>query len=79
MQATICLLFFSYYEHIGGLRSISVMWLECRFLDTEVDGSNPVYLYVVSSCKTLYPHCFSRLSCEVSTRWVQPREGCSVL
>ena len=22
-------------------RSILVMWLECRFLDTEVEGSNP--------------------------------------
>ena len=27
----------------------------------------------------LYLHCFSRLSCEMSTRWGQPREGCSVL
>ena len=26
-----------------------------------------------------YPHCFSRLSCELSTRWGQPREWCSVL
>ena len=31
------------------------------------------------SSKGLYPHCFSRLSCEMSTRWGQPREGCSVL
>ena len=23
------------------VRSILVMWLKCRFLDTEVDGSNP--------------------------------------
>ena len=23
------------------IRSILVVWLECRFLDTEVDGSNP--------------------------------------
>ena len=35
--------------------------------------------YVVSLSKTLYLHCFSRLSCEMSTRWGQPREGCSVL
>ena len=33
----------------------------------------------VSLCMTLYPHCFSRLSCEMSTRWGQPCEGCSVL
>ena len=25
----------------GNMRSIFVMWLECRFQDTEVDGSNP--------------------------------------
>ena len=24
-----------------GRRSILVIWIECRFLDTEVDGSNP--------------------------------------
>ena len=35
--------------------------------------------YVFSLSKRLYPHCFSRLSCEMSTRWGQPREGCSVL
>ena len=35
--------------------------------------------YVASLSKTLYSHCFSRLSCEISTRWGQPREGCSVL
>ena len=39
----------------------------------------PRQQYVVSLSKTLYPHCFSRLSCEMSTRWEQPREGCSVL
>ena len=32
--------------------------------------------YVVSLSKTLYPHCFSRLSCEMSTRWGQRRELC---
>ena len=36
-------------------------------------------LNVFSLSKRLYPHCFSRLSCEMSTRWGQPREGCSVL
>ena len=35
--------------------------------------------YVVSLCKTLYPHCFSRLSCEMTTRWGHIRKGCSVL
>ena len=35
--------------------------------------------YVVSLSKKLYPHCFSQLSCEMSTRWGQPLEGCSVL
>ena len=39
----------------------------------------PRQQYVVSMCMTLYPHCFSRLSCEMSTRCGQPREGCSVL
>ena len=39
----------------------------------------PRQQYVVSLSKRLYPHYFSRLSCEVSTRWGQPREGCSVL
>ena len=31
------------------------MWLERRFLEAEV----------VSLSKTLYPHCFSRLNCEM--------------
>ena len=35
--------------------------------------------YVVSLSKTLCLHCFSRLSCKMSTRWGQPREWCSVL
>ena len=54
------------------------MWLECRFLDTEVDGSNPG-ISKLSLSKTLYPHCFSRASCEINTRWGQPCEGCSGL
>ena len=33
----------------------------------------------MSLSKTLYLHCISRLSCEISTRWRQPREGSSVL
>ena len=36
-------------------------------LDTKVDGSNPKHQYVFSLRKRLYPHCFSRLSCEMST------------
>ena len=39
----------------------------------------PRQQYVVSLSKTLYPHCFSRLICELSTRWGQPSNGCSVL
>ena len=35
--------------------------------------------YFVSLSRTLYPCCFCRLSCEMSARWGQPREGCSVL
>ena len=59
-------------EHIGLVARKSI-------LDTEVDGSNPSISMFFSLSKTLYPHCFSRLSCEMSTRWGQPREGCSVL
>ena len=57
--------------------SILVMWLECRFLDTEVDGSNPGISILCLSA--LYPHFFSRLVGEISTRWRKPREACSVL
>ena len=32
--------------------------------------------FVVSLSKTLNPHCFIRLSCEMSTRRGHPREGC---
>ena len=39
----------------------------------------PRQQYVVSLSKTLYPHCFSQLISEMSTRWVQPRERCSAL
>ena len=46
--------------------------------DTKVAGSN-LSINMFSLSKRLYPHCFSRLSCEMSTRWGQPREGCSVL
>ena len=52
--------------------------LECRpWIQTLTVQSQ--HQYVFSLSKILYPHCFSRLSCEMSTRWGQPREGCSVL
>ena len=47
--------------------------------DTKGRRFEPQHQYVFSLSKRLYPHCFSRLSCEMSTRWGQPREGCSVL
>ena len=56
---------------------ISVVLLECRYQVTEVDSSNPSMNMLYS--KALYPHCFSRLNCEMSTRWGQTCEGCSVL
>ena len=48
-----------------------VMWFECRFLDTEVE---PRHQYVVSFSKSIYPHCFCRLRCEMSTRLGHPCE-----
>ena len=57
---------------------ILVGWLECRFWIQRKTVRTPQQ-YVASLSKTLYPHCFSRLSCEMSTRLGQPREGCSVL
>ena len=48
-------------------------------LDTKGRRFEPQHQYVFSLSKRLYPHCFSRLTCEMSTRWGQPREGCSVL
>ena len=59
-------------EHIGRLARMSVSGYRGRRFE-------PRQLYVVSLSKTLYPYCFNRLSCEMSTRWGQPREGCSVL
>ena len=59
-------------EHIGRLARMSVSGYRGRQFE-------PRQQYVVSLSKTLYPHCFSRLSYEMSTRWGQPREGCSVL
>ena len=59
-------------EHIGLVVRMSI-------LDTKGRRFEPQHQYVFSLNKRLYPHCFSRLSCEMSTRWGQPREGCSVL
>ena len=59
-------------EHIGHVVGMSVSgYIGWRF--------EPRQQYVVSLSKTLYPQCFSRVSCEMSTRWGQPCEGCSVL
>ena len=49
-------------EHFGRLARMSVS--ECRVRRFERRQQ-----YVVSLSKTLCPHCFSRLSCEMSTRW----------
>ena len=70
---------FHYIEGIFRIMSILVMLLECRFLDTDVDSSNPGISMFVSLSKTLYPHCFCRLSCEMSAMRGQPWEGCSML
>ena len=59
-------------EHIGRLARISVSGYRGRRFEAWQQ-------YVVSLSNMLYPHCFSRLSCEISTRWGQPPEGCSVL
>ena len=59
-------------EHIGRLVIMSVSGYRGRLFE-------PRHQYVVSLSKTLYQHCFSRLSCEMTTRWGQPREVCSVL
>ena len=59
-------------EHIGLVVRMSI-------LDTKGRRFEPQHQYVFSLSKRLYPHCFSRLSCEMSTRWGHPREGCSVL
>ena len=55
-------------EHIGLVVRMSI-------LDTKGRRFEPQHQYVFSLSKRLYPHCFSQLSCEMSTRWGQPREG----
>ena len=49
-------------EHIGIVVRMSI-------LDTKGRRFEPQHQYVFSLSKRLYPHCFSRLSCEMSTRW----------
>ena len=68
------------------LNTILLYWIKhiCNITDTRFTlriftAFEPRQQYVVSLSKKLYPHCFSRLSCEMSTRWGQPRVGCSVL
>ena len=55
-------------EHIGLVVRMSI-W------DTKGRRFEPQRQYIFSLSKRLYPHCFSRLSCEISTRWGQPRDG----
>ena len=50
----------SFLEHIGHVVMMSVSGYRGRRF-------KPRHQYVVSLSKTLYPHCFSRLSCEMST------------
>ena len=51
-----------------------VTWIRTRFLDTEVDGSNPLpHHCVVTLSKILCPYCFSRRL--MSNRLQHPHEG----
>ena len=59
-------------KHIG-------LVVRMLIFDTKGRRFEPQHQYVFSLSKRLYPHCFSRLSCEMSNRLGQPREGCSVL
>ena len=60
-------------EHIGHVVRMSVSGYRGRQFESRQ------HQYAVSLSRRLYPLCFSRLSCEMSTRWGQPREGCSML
>ena len=61
-----------YLEYIGHVARMSVSgYRGLRF--------EPWHQYVVSLSKTVYPYCFSRFICEMSSWWGQPHEGCSVL
>ena len=59
-------------EHIGPVVRMSVSGYRGYLFKSQ-------HQYVVSLNKTLYLHCFSRLSSKMSARWEHPREGCSVL
>ena len=52
--------------------SILVMWLGCRFLDTEIDGSKPA----VSVCCVLEQGTYSALLLSSTTTREYPYEGC---
>ena len=57
-------------EHIGYVAKMSVSGYRDRWLEPWL------HQYVVSMSKTLNPHCFSRLNCEMSTRLAHPRVSC---
>ena len=67
-----------HHWHQFDVHSIGLV-VRMSILDTKDRRFEPQHQYVLSLSKRLYPHCFGRLSCEMSTRWGQPREGCSVL
>ena len=48
------------------------MWLECRFLDTEVDGSNPASLCIVDLICVYYNngHQHEELLDRIELKWV---------
>ena len=56
-------------EHIGHVVRMSVSGYRGRRFESRQ------HQYVVSLSKTLYRHCFSRLSCEMSTRWGHAMKG----
>ena len=66
------------FHQTKGLNHIGLV-VRMSILDTKGRRFKPQHQYVFSLSKRLYLHCFSRLSCEMSTRWGQPCEGCSVL
>ena len=57
-------------EYIGQVGKISVSEYSDRRFKPRLQR------YVVSLSMTLNPHCFSRLSCEMSTRRGHSHEGC---
>ena len=57
-------------EHIGHVVMMSVPGYRDRWFEPWL------HQYVVSLSKTLYLHCFSRLSCEMSNKKEHLCEGC---